>query len=186
MKMYYNYLVHLYDMVPNAIIYGSLLLSLFISLLIISYKGTWTSRRQVIVSIILAEYYFLLLCSTVLYRAQLSDYQLVIKAFWSYLSIMEGNNPLLMINILNILMFLPFGVMCCILFNQHKFLYTIATCVLLSSMIEVMQLITRKGVCEIDDLCHNILGGVIGCLSMLLFIRCRDVLRRYLKNDIEI
>lgn len=41
-------------------------------------------------------------------------------------------------------------------------------------MIEVLQLITRRGLCEFDDVIHNMIGAAIGIAVALLACKSKD------------
>lgn len=78
-------------------------------------------------------------------------------------------------NILNIVMFMPIGVLVpnCIFYNKHRYIKTVLFSCLLSGIIEVIQLVTRRGWFETCDLIHNIIGAFLGCML------CEWVLKRY-------
>ena len=58
----------------------------------------------------------------------------------------------------NVIMFLPVGVLTGLLWRWRG-LWVAAG---LSVFIEVLQLITARGLCEFDDVIHNMVGAVIG------------------------
>lgn len=65
----------------------------------------------------------------------------------------------------NILMFIPFGVLMPILFKKMQ---KIHLCVIVSFFcslgIEIAQLITQRGFCQLDDIVTNTIGALIGWL----------------------
>jgi glycopeptide antibiotics resistance protein/uncharacterized protein (DUF1778 family) len=93
--------------------------------------------------------------------APLSSYRL---AWYSYSS-SEWCNI-----IINILMFIPFGFLIP-LYNRkfRSLIYVVISTLFLTTTIELAQLITRKGIFEIDDLINNMLGAIIG-YGLILFI----------------
>lgn len=58
----------------------------------------------------------------------------------------------------NVIMFLPVGVLTGCLWNWRG-LWVAAG---LSVGIEILQLVTSRGLCEFDDVFHNMIGAVIG------------------------
>ncbi len=68
------------------------------------------------------------------------------------------------INLLgNIVVFMPWGFMVPVIRKSvHKFLYTVISTFLLSLCIETIQLLTRVGSFDVDDLILNTLGGIAG------------------------
>ena len=89
------------------------------------------------------------------------------ELFWSYRQFLTSKS--LRLEILNnIWLFVPFGVAVRGLMQEkvgHKsIVFTVVICILLSVGIESVQLIARIGLCEIDDVISNGLGGLIGAL----------------------
>lgn len=73
--------------------------------------------------------------------------------------------------LLNILMFLPFGIVLPFILNHFKqnVLFSIVFGISLSLCIEIIQLVFRIGTFEIDDIIFNTFGCLIGLLSFSLF-----------------
>lgn len=71
---------------------------------------------------------------------------------------------------LNVIMFIPIGFLIrwCSLYDKWYFA-VIYSCVF-SIAIEVTQLLTRRGLCEIDDVIHNTIGAMIG-VGLFCFTR---------------
>lgn len=77
----------------------------------------------------------------------------------------------------NILAFCPFGAILPILSRKMRFFPKItAATALFSLCVEIMQLVTRSGVCDIDDVILNTLGG---CLGYLIFYICDRIRKKY-------
>ncbi len=65
----------------------------------------------------------------------------------------------------NIVVFMPWGFMVPVIRKRvYKFWYTVASTFLLSLCIETIQLVTRVGSFDVDDLILNTLGGIAGFL----------------------
>ena len=62
----------------------------------------------------------------------------------------------------NILMMIPIGALCPVLFKDHTILRTLATGVICSLLIEVLQYVSKRGYFEFDDILHNTVGVLIG------------------------
>lgn len=98
----------------------------------------------------------------------IARYELI--PFWSYRAIAEGKTILISEVFWNYVLFIPIGILLMlILSSKHKWIVAIACGSLLSSSIEVIQLISHRGLFEFDDIIHNTLGTVIG-IGMFLFI----------------
>lgn len=73
--------------------------------------------------------------------------------------------------ILNILMFVPIGFMFPLLFKKCECWYiTYLGCFAITLFIEILQLISKRGIFEIDDIINNTLGGAIGYGIVMIFI----------------
>ena len=93
-----------------------------------------------------------------------------LKPFWSYLQFID-NKELRWEIINNILLFIPLGtILSRITIPKRVILFIIA----LSFFIELIQLFTRIGLCEIDDLISNSVGGLIGLILGTLFLGIKD------------
>lgn len=61
---------------------------------------------RVTLRLLLAEYVFVVLCSTVFFRPVMAERQYDVHPFWSYWAIQEGEEVLLVENIMNVVMFI--------------------------------------------------------------------------------
>lgn len=75
--------------------------------------------------------------------------------------------------ILNILLFMPLGYLLPSIFNffKHKPWFTVIAGFLLSLTTELLQLVTRLGSFDVDDLINNTLGSVIGVILYYLVLK---------------
>lgn len=76
----------------------------------------------------------------------------------------------------NILIFMPFGFFISMASSSRGFFKTLFYSLLLSLGVEVMQLITRVGSFDVDDIFLNTLGGVLG---YIIFVICNAIRRRH-------
>jgi len=97
---------------------------------------------------------FLILAETVLIRKPFSGQHFNPELFWSWRAWDVQRGQILT----NVIMFVPVGVLCGQLW-KWKGLWVAAG---LSVVIEALQLITARGLCEFDDAMHNMIGAVIG------------------------
>lgn len=102
----------------------------------------------------LVGYAFLILAETVLIRKPFSGQHFNPELFWSWRQWKIQRNQILT----NVIMFAPIGVLTGHLW-KWKGLWVAAG---LSIAIELLQLITARGLCEFDDIIHNMIGAVIG------------------------
>ena len=109
---------------------------------------------------LLMGYAFLILAETVLIRKPFSGQHFNPEFFWSWRAWNVQRGQILT----NVIMFAPVGVLTGHLW-KWKGLWVAAG---LSIAIELLQLITARGLCEFDDVLHNVLGAVIGIRIVIL------------------
>lgn len=116
---------------------------------------------------LLAEYYFLVLCSTVICRASHGERHIEIMPFWNYPDIWNRvDYPADLIEVLlNIALFVPIGLLLGGLGFKTKKVLLSGIC--LSGIIEVSQFAFCKGLSETDDVMHNSVGAFLGYLGFL-------------------
>lgn len=114
-------------------------------------------------TLLLFEYYLLLLGSMVVFRRTLGKREYHFEPFWSYYTRNSGI-VVLPEHIMNVVIFMPIGLLLAILYRRLGLLKITAIGLLLSCMIEVLQFIFKRGVCEIDDVMNNTLGCFLGGL----------------------
>lgn len=103
---------------------------------------------------LLVGYAFLILAETVLIRKPFVGEHIKPELFWSWRQWSVQQNQILA----NVIMFIPVGVLAGRIW-RWKGLWVAAG---LSIVIELLQLITARGLCEFDDVIHNMVGAVIG------------------------
>lgn len=72
----------------------------------------------------------------------------------------------------NVLAFMPMGFLLPLVFKKLKSPGAIVLAVLLtSSVLEILQLVSKLGIADIDDVILNTLGGFLGYLALLIVLR---------------
>ena len=103
---------------------------------------------------LLLGYAFLILTETVLIRKPFSGQHFNPEFFWSWRQWKIQRNQILT----NVIMFAPVGVL-----TGHQWKWKgLWFAAGLSAAIEILQLVTSRGLCEFDDAFHNVIGAVIG------------------------
>ncbi len=118
--------------------------------------------KKIVTLTLLLEYIFLTLCTTVFCRQTLKEAPLKIKPFWSYSEIVEGNHRLLFEGIMNIILFMPIGLLAASMMKNRSWEKVGLIGIIGSLIIELLQLVLKRGYCEFDDVFHNTVGCVIG------------------------
>lgn len=111
---------------------------------------------------LLAGYVFLFLAVTVLSRVPTEGMKAELVPFWSY-RVTELREQTLW----NVIAFIPVGVCVGALFRLKGILLGIG----ISVFVEMIQLITMRGLFEFDDIIHNGIGTVIGVVIWMIFSR---------------
>lgn len=89
--------------------------------------------------------------------------------FWTYRAILDGNYNLISEIAWNIILFIPISVLLMLAISyKNKVFIAIVSGFLMSSLIEVIQLVSHRGLFEFDDIVHNTLGATIGVCVYLL------------------
>ena len=133
------------------------------SLFLLWQKGLREGFRYVM-AFLLVEWVFLILCSAVLFRDAHVERHCKLIPFWSYF--LYGQNTdlkeMAAINLLNVVMFIPVGLLLGLSFREMTWKKAILAGAGLSIFIELLQLIFKRGLCETDDVIHNVLGCMVG------------------------
>ena len=127
----------------------------------IAWKGFKIGLRYS-VALLLIEYIFLIFCSTVIFRATGEIRQYDFHPFWSYKAIQEGRDDLLAENIMNVVVFIPVGLLLSIAFKQMTWWKVLLIGCGISVTIESLQFFFMRGFSELDDVMHNTLGCLLG------------------------
>lgn len=133
------------------------------------------NKTRILIWSVFLIYIVIVLGATLINRAPNSSNNYInTYVFETYMSIWYGYSSFEFRNlILNILMFIPFGFMLPLLFKKcEKFYITYFLIFGMSLFIEISQLVSKRGLFEVNDLINNTLGGVIGygfVMVLLLF-----------------
>ncbi len=161
--------------VPYGIILGG---SLFFAVYLINLrrKKLGMEPGRLFATVCFYTYLGILLMITYFFRESGAETKIDLQ-IGSTLRINTRNNAFL---IENILLFMPYG-FCITWYREwkHVFFKSLLLGFITSVSIEVMQLITQRGVFQIDDILTNALGCVIGGLLFRLFQRILVMMRNY-------
>lgn len=126
----------------------------------LSCKKMETKRKWAFCMLLL--YMLLVYSYTVLSRQERSGAKYELRLFWSYAALLRGHKVFFTYIIMNILMLLPVGYLLSVLGMRGMFTMLLGSA--FSCLIELSQLITGRGLFELDDIFHNSLGVWLGIL----------------------
>lgn len=75
--------------------------------------------------------------------------------------------------LLNICSFIPIGVLVSLIASKYRIGKSVLVGLLVSVVIEVSQLISRRGVFDVDDLLNDVVGALVGSLLVVLVMHIR-------------
>ena len=134
------------------------------------------SKRRVIAGILLVLYIGFIIYTTLLCREPKDYREYNFQLFWSYQRFFDDVRPQGQQILLNILFFVPFGVLApfCVDGNwKRKLVFTVASACFLSGTVEFLQLLYRLGFAEFDDVFDNTMGAAIGAVAVLMLGRVK-------------
>lgn len=120
----------------------------------------------------LVGYIWFILDSTLFGRTDSPEYQYKTIPFWSYFAILDGETNLVKEDILNVALFVPIGLLLYCIVAVRKWWIALVFGFGLSSCIELLQLVWKRGTCEFDDVFHNTIGCLIGYFIARIIIKC--------------
>lgn len=144
------------------------------------FKKGLITKEKWIAWWMLISYSEVLLYCTVFGRRAWEYYRYNFDLGYSYKDIIFSADYTLIGQILiNILMFVPIGVLCGVAIDRNKLRKSCFYGVLISFVIEFLQLILRRGYCEFDDLISNFIGTAVG----YFLLKCFEKLIKYEKRN---
>ena len=122
-----------------------------------------TQKTQKIARLIFVEWVALIFCSAVIFREARAESVINLVPLSSYFCIAENSylKEVAVINLLNIFMFLPVGFFQKCGYWRVSYKQVLFAGFILSATIEFSQFILCKGLCEIDDIIHNVAGCML-------------------------
>ena len=168
-EQFRQYIINLYQDIPQEVYEGLLYIFCMGLVVFIAWKGLKKGLRYS-ATLLLVEYIFLLFCSTVFFRTTSELRKYDFHPFWSYKAIQEGRADLLPENIMNVLVFIPVGLLLNVVPKQMTWWKAVLIGCGISVTIETLQFFFMKGFSEVDDVVHNTLGTLIG-FGILSFFR---------------
>lgn len=126
-------------------------------------KG-WKGGLRATAFLLLMEWLFLILCTAILFRESRVERAFNLIPFDSYLNYPENSYFIeaAAVNVLNIFMFIPLGLLLGLVLMGMTWNKVLLFGLCISFLIELLQFIFKRGLCETDDIIHNVLGCAVG------------------------
>lgn len=163
-------------------IYVALIAVFSIGTVLSLWQKGWREGLRYIALLLLAEWIFLVLCTCIFFRESGEECRVNLIPLISYFD--YGENSYLMekaaLNILNVALFIPIGLLSGCGFRNITWQRVLTIGTLLSVFIEMLQLALKCGLCEMDDVIHNVAGCMVGVWVYWLL----QNLQKYLINTI--
>lgn len=151
-------------------------MTLIIHLFLIRRKAKIKSI-DVAIRCVFVTYLCFLFVAVFIGRSRFSGISIV--PFSSYYEAFQSSSLIGWRNIfLNIAMFIPFGFLLPKVFKRLQSVgAVVCSAVLTSLVVEIVQVITKRGVFEFDDIINNVIGAIIGVV-ILKCIYCKSGLKQ--------
>lgn len=158
--------------IPLNVLYESLVATFALVVLALFFKRS-RDEKKIILWILLIEYAFIVLSSTVIFRRELTNSKVVAMPFWIYIEVFKGNPAVTPLDIFyNFLLLFPMGLLLAGIFPNIKWDRVFLIGLAFSLGIEILQYVFQKGVSQLDDLAHNSIGCVVGWyVGKILFVQ---------------
>ncbi len=132
--------------------------------------------------ILLVGYVILIYCTTVILRSPHEPEPFNFHLFWSYRAFLAGKNAVMAEKIMNLAVFVPFGLLLECSFRSMDWKKAFLIGCSISISIEVLQLLFYRGCAELDDIFHNTLGCLIGYLIVSIIKELWLLQKRFCTN----
>lgn len=162
-EQFVQYIIGLYQDVPASVYEGLLSVFCLGAAVFITIKG-FGKGLKLSAGLFAIEYAVLIYCATVIFREYSETVEHNFTPFWSYKAIRNGCDVLLAENIMNVVVFVPIGLLLSCTSRHLKWWMVLLIGFCISVSIEALQYIFHKGFSEFDDVFHNTLGCAIGIM----------------------
>lgn len=164
--------------IPSAVLYPSIIVT--IALIVAGVLcGKVRNKVRYTLFILLVEYLFVVLCSTVICRPSITFVfdRLELVPLWTYKCVINHAPGVSVWDIvLNVALFMPLGFLVKLIYPSLSLLKMLGIAVICSLFIEINQYIFEKGVAQTDDVMHNVIGALSGWFIAKCCIRLWDVI----------
>lgn len=173
-ELFVKYIIDLYHDVPTSVYEGLLSVFCLGSVVLIALKG-FSKGLKFSAAMLAIEYVILIYCATIIFREYSENVGYDFVPFWSYEAIENGRNDLIAENIMNVVVFVPVGLLLSCVSHRLKWWMVLLIGLGISLSIEALQYFFHKGFSEFDDIFHNTLGCAIGIMIVAVIKGIRQI-----------
>lgn len=127
-------------------------------------------KKVLVFSVFLLVYILFLLYFALISRDPTAKYDVRLKLFWGF-SHPSGNGYRDLF--LNLLSYIPIGIMVGLIVKEYRIAKAVLLGFLVSIVVELSQLIWKRGFFDVDDLFNNVVGALIGSLLVVCVMNIR-------------
>ena len=176
-KFFFGYIDHSFQDVPTSFIVGMLVVFCVGTSLLLTFLG-FKKGAKWLTRLMLLEYLVLLIILSVGARTVQAERAFDFTPFWSYRAILAGKTVLLTQAIMNVVAFIPIGLLLGCSFDRMKWWKVVVIGGAFSLLIETLQFVLKRGFAEVDDVWHNVVGCMIGYMLYVGIVYLVDQMKR--------
>lgn len=171
--------------IPLYLIWGLMVVFVIGCVILVMRKG-WKGGLRATAFLLLIELLFLIICTAIIFREERVERTFNLIPFDSYYNYPENSYFIeaAAVNVLNVIMFIPVGLLVGLGFRKLTWKKTILIGFGISFSIEILQFFFKKGLCETDDLIHNLMGCLLGYAIYKITLRLIKYVQKLFQTTI--
>lgn len=166
MDIYQIIITHNRSWSPREIVFVAALFLFVLLFVTVLYLSRKILLSQMIASLLAFLFLAIVFASTVFTRTPSPERKYMLQLFWSWKRVFVNHSrEMLKENLLNCVLLFPFGILLPVICHRRISWWKSYLCgFFVSAVIETSQLVFYRGLFEWDDMIHNALGCMAGCL----------------------
>lgn len=183
MRRLWEVLLSEFNIIPH-VVYGVLLVLFLVGNVSLFSLYRKKALRYVLL-LLLVEYVFFVYGLTVFFRESNPNAPVFLGLFGTYTMFLNGMTSLAFEIIMNMALFIPIGFLWgsqTVHIKKLRWLWVFLFGIALSVGIEFLQMVYHKGIFQIEDIIHNVLGCLLGFL--IWQCKAKRLYKNSCKNDL--
>ena len=170
--LYHIFILHNRAWTHKEIVIFTLFFIIAISVADILLQSKKIAFLQAVAGLLLLFFLGIVFGSTVFTRNPKPYHDYELELFWSWKAVYHGNREMLKENLLNMVLLFPAGILLPMMYmRKMPWWKGLMIGSLIAAVIEISQLIFCRGLFEWDDIIHNGVGCMLGCMTSSLFMK---------------